>query len=278
MKRAIYLVVLYFLYQFLFAFLVMVGAFAIDIAKNGGEAALSSVKIASYSSDTNLLSISMILAGIAMLVHLFKRHYISIPEQVTAFLNKKKSGLVLLLCIPFIYVVMYLLNVVSEALDLPNLLEDTFLDMSGNVWGILSITLVAPVLEECLFRGAIEGHLLKKMKPWAAILISALLFGIVHMNPAQVAYASLIGIVLGWLYWRSGSVLPSIVAHVLNNTIAVIGMRYYDSEGIESFEELAGEQAQPIIWAVYAGLAILLFLVLRKIFKSQCNLSESSNV
>ena len=173
---------------------------------------------------------------------------------------------------------MYLLNVVSEAIDLPNLLEDTFLDVSGNVWGILSITLVAPVLEECLFRGAIEGHLLKKMKPWAAILISALLFGIVHMNPAQVVYASLIGIVLGWLYWRSGSVLPSIVAHVLNNTIAVIGMRYYDSEGIESFEELAGEQAQPIIWAAYAGLAILLFLVLRKIFNSQCNLSEPSNV
>lgn len=278
MKRAIYLVVLYFLYQFLFAFLVMVGAVAIDIAKNGGEAALSSTNIASYSSDTNWLSIAMILAGVAMLVHLFKGHYISIPEQVTAFLNKEKSGLVLLLCIPFIYVVMYLLNVVSEAIDLPNLLEDTFLDMSGNVWGILSITLVAPVLEECLFRGAIEGHLLKKMKPWAAILISALLFGIVHMNPAQVVYASLIGIVLGWLYWRSGSVLPSIVAHVLNNTIAVIGMRYYDSEGIESFEELADEQAQPIIWAAYAGLAILLFLVLRKIFNSQCNLSEPSNV
>lgn len=278
MKRTIKLILFYFLYQFLFTFMVMVGALAVDIAKNGLESTLSASDIASAYNRPSILALGIILSGLMMLWHLFHYHYISLPQQVTAFLKKKKSGLVLLLCIPFIYTVMYLLNVVNEALDLPNVLEDTFLDMSGNVWGILSIALVAPVLEECLFRGAIEGHLLTKMKPWAAILISAAVFGLVHMNPAQVVYAFLVGIVLGWLYWRSGSVLPSIVAHVLNNSIAVITMRMAESKGVETFEQLAGEQAQPYIIAAYALIAVVVFVVLMKIFKQQRNLSESSNV
>lgn len=278
MKRTIKLVIYYFLYQFLFTFLVMAGALVVSVVKNGAEATLQGFNPSAFSSDTTLLALGLICSGLMMLWHLIHFHYISIPEQVTAFFHKKKSWLVVLLCIPFVYVVMYLLNLLSEAVDLPNVLEDTFMDMSTNVWGILSIALVAPILEECLFRGAIEGHLLTKMKPWAAILVSAAVFGIIHMNPAQVFYAFLVGIVLGWLYWRSGSIVPSTIAHILNNSLAVVFMNLYGTESGDSIEGLLGEQAQPYIWALYALIAVVIFFELRKIFMSDCNLSDSRNV
>ncbi|MBO4444642.1 MAG: CPBP family intramembrane metalloprotease [Bacteroidaceae bacterium] len=278
MKRTIKLVIYYFLYQFLFTFLVMAGALVVGIVKNGAEATLQGFDPTAFSTDTQLMALGLIFAGLMMLWHLIHFHYISIPEQVTAFFRKKKSWLVVLLCIPFVYTVMYLLNQLSAAVNLPDMLEDTFMDMSSNVWGILSIALVAPILEECLFRGAIEGHLLTKMKPWAAILVSAAVFGIIHMNPAQVFYAFLVGIVLGWLYWRSGSIVPSTVAHILNNSLSVVFMNIYGTESGQSFEEALGEQAQPYIWALYALIAVVIFFELRKIFMSDCNLSDSRNV
>ena len=91
--------------------------------------------------------------------------------------------------------------------------------------------------------------------------------------------AALIGVVLGWLRWRTDSIIPGIVGHILNNSIAVISMRLYGAEG--SFEEGAGEAAQPYIMAAYAVILLLCFWYIYKKTKktvAQCNLSEVSNV
>ncbi|MBP5663640.1 MAG: CPBP family intramembrane metalloprotease [Bacteroidales bacterium] len=58
-------------------------------------------------------------------------------------------------------------------------------------------------------------------RPWVGIVISALIFGLIHMNPVQMVYGSLYGLLLGWLFWRTGSLLPGIVIHIANNTVAM---------------------------------------------------------
>ena len=80
--------------------------------------------------------------------------------------------------------------------ELPNWIEDDLQMLMSSYWGYLAIGLLAPLAEEVVFRGAVLRSLLAQMKPWTAIAISALLFSIVHMNPAQMPFAFLAGILL----------------------------------------------------------------------------------
>lgn len=110
---------------------------------------------------------------------------------------------------------------ITEWTKLEDYFADGLADMMHHPIGILSITIVGPIVEEIICRGVILTILLKLFrKPWSAIVVSALLFGIIHMNPVQIFFATLLGIVLGWLYYRTGSLVPSIVMHIVNNSVS----------------------------------------------------------
>ena len=95
----------------------------------------------------------------------------------------------------------FISDVIASLTDfLPNWLESTFSNMEGSWLGILAIAIVGPILEEILFRGAITSELLKAYSPKKAIFFSALIFGIFHINPAQVLNAFLLGLLLAWLF------------------------------------------------------------------------------
>ena len=67
-----------------------------------------------------------------------------------------------------------------------------------NPWGYLAVGLLAPLVEEIVFRGAILKSLLSAFRShWAAIVVSSLLFAFVHGNPAQMPHAFLVGIQIG---------------------------------------------------------------------------------
>lgn len=114
----------------------------------------------------------MVLAGIAMIWHLIYFKYVQFNKTSWTEVPAKT----ILLSIPFIIAAMFICNVASEFIELPNLVEDTFIGMSRNVFGIIAIAVMAPLVEELLFRGAIEGHFLQTGKrPGMAILLSALI-------------------------------------------------------------------------------------------------------
>lgn len=100
----------------------------------------------------------------------------------------------------------------------------------------LLVSFFAPVIEEIIFRGIVQkGMINKGIKPRNSIIISALVFGLVHFNPWQFVGAFLLGIVLGVVYYKTKSLLMSILLHFFNNTIAAIMMKYYYTE---SFSDL----------------------------------------
>ena len=138
--------------------------------------------------------------------------------------------------------------------------------MSRNVFGILSVAIMAPLVEELLFRGAIEGHLLRQgKKPWVAILISSLIFGLIHINPAQVPFAFAIGAVFGWLYYRTGSMVPGIIGHFINNSIACIQMATMSEETLHTKTvDLIGEGPTYALFAASLALMIGSFLYMKK--------------
>jgi membrane protease YdiL (CAAX protease family) len=80
----------------------------------------------------------------------------------------------------------------------------------------------APLLEEALFRGIILDGFLKNYKPWHAIFASALLFAVIHGNLTQGIGAFVLGILFGWIYWNTNSIIPCILLHFINNLIAFV--------------------------------------------------------
>lgn len=103
---------------------------------------------------------------------------------------------------------------------------------SGSFGAIIAACVLAPVLEEMLFRGIILRSFLRQYSRWAAIVGSATLFGFAHMNLYQFAVGLVLGIVCGWLYERSKSLLPCIVLHAAyNSALTIIGLQSSAMQG-----------------------------------------------
>jgi membrane protease YdiL (CAAX protease family) len=113
---------------------------------------------------------------------------------------------------------------------------------SGGIYSIIAICLVAPIVEEILFRGVFLRSFLRQYTPTKAILLSAILFSLAHVNPAQFVLALVLGVFSGWLYYRSYSLWPSIICHILFNSLSfivpasgikIVGYTHYPSNQIE---------------------------------------------
>jgi membrane protease YdiL (CAAX protease family) len=140
--------------------------------------------------------------------------------------------------------------------ELPNTAEKAFDLVLKDRWGYFIVGLLAPLSEELVFRGAILRELLKwKENPWIGIIISAMLFSLVHMNPVQMPHAFLVGILLGWLYYRTNSIIPGVTWHWVNNTIAYV--MYNLTNPDETLLEYFGSQ-QRVLMAV--GFSLMIFL------------------
>lgn len=79
------------------------------------------------------------------------------------------------------------------------------------------LVIVAPFTEELLFRGIILRGLLGRWNAKRAILVSSLLFALIHLNPWQFVTAMLLGCMLGWVYLRTGSVWLCVLGHAIVN-------------------------------------------------------------
>lgn len=87
----------------------------------------------------------------------------------------------------------------------------------------LAVGIVVPFTEEFLFRGVVQKTLSKGMSIKAAIILQGVLFGIYHFNLIQGLYATLLGIVYGYVTYKCKSLWPSVIMHVVNNSIAIVG-------------------------------------------------------
>ena len=121
------------------------------------------------------------------------------------------------------------LAMLIESLGLKSIPVDGLsVDSPGMLIWMLIIGAVLPgICEECLFRGAIQGVLERRGK-WFAIIVAGILFGAFHMDPTRVIVASVLGIFFGWLVVRTGSLVPAILAHFGNNTMAFCASYFLD--------------------------------------------------
>ena len=159
-------------------------------------------------------------------------------------------------------------------------LSDVFNMILSNPWGYLQIGLLAPVAEEIVFRGAIQSAATEvfcerenRYGHWKAIFLSAMLFAAAHGNPSQFFHAFLTGVLMGWIYWRGGSIIPCIIIHWVNNSTAFL-LYYIMPETYDmTVAELFGQSHT--LLTVVTAFSTLLFLYalnsLRKVWQETNN-------
>lgn len=87
------------------------------------------------------------------------------------------------------------------------------------------IVIAAPISEETFFRGFMYGGLRRSLSIWPAALISAVVWGSLHLGAGNLGVAvqlAVFGVILAWLYERSGTLWAPVLAHAINNTIAFV--------------------------------------------------------
>ena len=124
----------------------------------------------------------------------------------------------------------------------------------GPFWSsFLTVAIFAPIFEEWLCRGMVLRGLLTKMKPVWAIVISALFFAVIHANPWQALNAFLIGLMMGYVYYKTGSLLLTMIIHFVNNATSVI-VSHIDSmqdyADVTSWMEVMDKSTYTILFAV----------------------------
>ena len=221
-----------------------------------------------HLDSTIVMVVSLVLAQLLAigLVLVFKPAWLHAADD-----RNRLTVLALLMALPIIVLVNLMMEILPEA---PNILDESFSQIIYNPIGMLTIAVLGPVSEELLFRAGVLGGLLKRdaernaerstfnvqrsmfnvqrstfnvqrstfnVRPWRAIMWSALLFSVAHLNPAQMPVAFLLGILLGWAYWRTGSLVAPCLIHILNNGLAVVLAWIYNSPDVTLSQVLGSE-------------------------------------
>jgi len=94
---------------------------------------------------------------------------------------------------------------------------------------LLLLAVLAPLVEELVFRGLLYGWLTGRWGRTVGWIGSSLAFAAAHAEPAHIILVLPLGLLFGWLRQRTDSLLPSLVAHIANNGMALVAAVYLDS-------------------------------------------------
>ena len=126
------------------------------------------------------------------------------------------------------------------------------------IMSIAYIAVIGPFLEELLCRGAIltlGGHI----SPKFGIFASAFIFGVFHLNISQFFNAFILGLILGYITYKSKSIIPSTIMHIVNNSTAVIQMYLAEKVSEELYTTIS---AIFILASIVIGIIALILLIL----------------
>jgi membrane protease YdiL (CAAX protease family) len=144
------------------------------------------------------------------------------------------------------------------------LLAELFFPSGRLVSQFILLCMVAPLTEELLFRGIILRGLLGRFRPWQAVVLTAMLFAGMHLNPWQLVSAFVLGVLFGWFYLRTGSLWPCLVGHACYNSIVVIlGAAPFGLWEPPTAADLTTVEFQPLwldaVGALLVGVGLWLF-------------------
>ncbi len=177
--------------------------------------------------ELNIIAGCITVLAFALLAKLFKTNLSDM-----AHFNKMPPRFIISVIIMGVATA-YAVAMVLSGLELLSLIPDSWVQVQNDTYEdvnsaspmlqIISIGIIAPLLEEILFRGCMLGVLKREMHPWIAICLSAVFFGLAHGTPLGIIYATVLGIIMGWLMVKFNSVVPGILFHMAYNLTVSFG-------------------------------------------------------
>ena len=136
----------------------------------------------------------------------------------------------------------------------------------GPLWSSFLLTAIfAPIFEEWLCRGMVLRGLLTKMKPTWAIVVSALFFAVIHLNPWQALNAFIIGVVMGYVYYKTGSLWLTMLIHFVNNASAVVLSQIPALQEADFWMDMMPLQTYYMVYVLGVALLVSCLLLFRRI-------------
>jgi membrane protease YdiL (CAAX protease family) len=189
-------------------------------------------------SPVNLVLNKLIGKEASMLIYYLLA--IGIPLWIVYSIRKSKTNchsfnltienkrIIPLVIIGTIALLFGIITPIGNLIPMPESIKKAFMDFGSQtgIFAFFLMVIAAPILEELIFRGIILDGLLKNYSPTKSILISSLLFGLVHLNTWQFVTGLIIGIFSGWVYYRTRSLSFSIIIHASANLSGFL-MRFF---------------------------------------------------
>lgn len=204
------------------------------------------------SKEASMLIGYVLAFGVPFLfVHSFKKNK---TGRSSFNLNIENKRIIPYLIIGSIALLFGIISPIGSLIPMPENIKESFIQLVGQTgfYTFILMVIAAPVLEELIFRGIILEGLLKKYSPLTSIIMSSLLFGIAHFNPWQFVTGLMIGIFSGWVYYKTRSLMPSIIIHAVANLGGGLSRHFtdFDSTMNQNFLER------------YGGLTNLMLLII----------------
>jgi membrane protease YdiL (CAAX protease family) len=173
-------------------------------------------------------------------------------------------------------------NLLRTVLPMPAWLADFFervLGAQASLWGsAFTLVIVAPLTEELLFRGLILRGFLSHYSAKKAILVSAILFGLFHLNPWQFTSAAVLGALFAWWFVQTKSLLPCLFGHALTNALPLIFLSLLQIKIPGYSSELTQQVEFQPLWFDLIGLILAglgLWLLVREFKKNVLTTQDS---
>lgn len=131
----------------------------------------------------------------------------------------------------------------------------------GIYGAILKVAVIAPIVEELIFRGVIMHGLMRNYSKATAVFVSALMFALFHLNPWQFPATFVLGLLLGFLMVRTRNILLCILGHAINNGLVLFSVQYYNELQSISFFN-SSKSSQLIISFMVASVAFAFIYVI----------------
>jgi membrane protease YdiL (CAAX protease family) len=189
----------------------------------------------SYLIDNNSITVNFLvyavsrLSALAFLIYFIKRRGLSTRAiGFRRFELKRTIGLLMVATILFFVVLIMAFLILRLLFPELNLEEEqivSFASASSNIEVVLAfiaLVIIAPVTEEAIFRGFMLPPLAKRFGVGMAIFVTSVLFGLIHMQPNVIIMTFVLGLMLGWLAYKTRSIWPAILFHSLKNLVAFI--------------------------------------------------------
>lgn len=130
----------------------------------------------------------------------------------------------------------------------------------GWVGALMKVSVIAPIVEELIFRGLILQGFRRNYNAFVAVFMSALLFALFHLNPWQFPATFLLGLLLGWIVVRTNSIILSIIGHSINNFLVLMDITFFEKIHSHSIYLLEKNQLYYISALVVLFSLIMIYL------------------